>query len=399
LKTIFKFDKGSIFLILIILVVAAAVVFFYVQTRTDTIADAIEKEDPLTMAFMVVDDEEELLFTEVFFYHPKTKKGAILDIPRQTGIVIPAKDQYDRISFLFDQKNPQSYLDAVSNMIDTEIPFYFVLTLDQVVKQVDLLEGLDLFHANPLEMPDERIFLPSGSLVLDGAKTRLFVTYKEPGALAIEQTDRWEKFTQSLLKTWGSQREYLLIDRVFSSLRDEMKTNLTVPALKSFITEMGHLDAGRMVFQRVLGVEREVDDKQLLFRHKDGVLLIETVRQTMKSIGNLEVVSDEELSTSVEILNGTDTAGLASRTGQLFKSFGYDVVEVGNADQGSVEYTVVIDRSGDISRAQRVAGVIKCSRVERGSGAMDINEGSIIGQSIDVTIILGKDFDGRYCKE
>lgn len=399
MKTSRKIDKGIIFLILIIIIVGATVLFFYNRTKTDRIADAIEKEEPITAAFLVTDGEGELLFTEIFFYHPFTKKGAILDIPSQTGVVIPSLDKIDRISLLFNPKKPEIFLGEISSLIDFPIPYYFVLTLDEIEDQVDLVEGLDLFNANPLELPQEKVFLPSGSLVLDGAKTVLFLSFLEEGAHSIEQTDRWEKFAQSLLKTWGTRQEFLLHSEVFPVFRGNMKTNMGDQALKSYVAELEKLDSGRMVFQRVLGVERVVDDKTLLFRHKDGVLLRETVRQTMKSIGNMDVVSDEELGATLEILNGTETIGLATRTSQLYQSFGYDVAEIGNADTFDVEYTLVIDRGGDISRAQRVASVIKCSRVERRLEVPDLGDGAILDQTIDVTVILGKDFDGRYCKE
>ena len=174
---------------------------------------------------------------------------------------------------------------------------------------------------------------------------------------------------------------------------------MTNQGLRSFLLALGDFDAGRMVFQRVLGVERVVDDQTLLFRHKDGALLRETVKQTLRSLGNRDVVSDEELGATLEILNGTSTAGLATRTGQLFQSYGYDVAEIGNADSFDREYTVVIDRIGDGSKAQRVASVIRCSRIEQQPAVEFSEEGTLIDQTIDVTIILGKDFDGRYCKD
>jgi hypothetical protein len=261
------------------------------------------------------------------------------------------------------------------------------------------MEGIDIFNANPVEILEEKVLLPSGSLILDGDKAVIFITYQEEGAPMIEKTDRWEKFTQSLLKSWGSKNEFLLQPDVFSLFNRLLDSNLTNQALKSFLLTLGDFDADRMVFQRVLGVERVVDDQTLLFRHKDGALLRETVKQTLRSLGNRDVVSDEELGASLEILNGTSTAGLATRTAQLFQSYGYDVAEVGNADSFDREFTVVIDRVGDGSRAQRVASVIRCSRIEREPAVEFSEEGALIDQTIDVTIILGKDFDGRYCKE
>ena len=70
-----------------------------------------------------------------------------------------------------------------------------------------------------------------------------------------------------------------------------------------------------------------------------------------------------------------------------YRSYGYNVTAVGNADSGDVEETFIIGHKNDISIIERVAGVIKCRNISTENGT----EGSI-------TIILGKDFDGRQCK-
>ena len=100
----------------------------------------------------------------------------------------------------------------------------------------------------------------------------------------------------------------------------------------------------------------------------------------------------EERAIGVEVLNGTNVTGLASRTAQLFQSYGFDVVSVGNADNSQHGETVVLDRKSRLDLAERVADIIRCRRYHT---SMDPN----LDVAIDVTVILGKDFDGRYCEE
>ena len=105
-----------------------------------------------------------------------------------------------------------------------------------------------------------------------------------------------------------------------------------------------------------------------------------------------EPFSEDELTVSLEVLNGTNVGGLARRAANVFQSYGYDVISVANADNAEYERTVVLDRKGKLEVAQRVANLIRCRRVySRLEETIDM--------SIDVTIILGADFDGRYCKE
>jgi hypothetical protein len=75
----------------------------------------------------------------------------------------------------------------------------------------------------------------------------------------------------------------------------------------------------------------------------------------------------------------------------VFQSFGYEIVSLANADSADYLNTVVLDRKGRLEAAQKVAELIRCKRVYS-----RLSEGGDL--TIDVTVLLGKDFDGRYCK-
>jgi hypothetical protein len=100
----------------------------------------------------------------------------------------------------------------------------------------------------------------------------------------------------------------------------------------------------------------------------------------------------ENLTITLEVLNGTKTPGLASRARELFQSYDLEVLAPGNADNEAYANTVVLDRKGVLENAKKVADIIRCRRIfSRPDPQMD--------QAVDVTVILGKDFDGRYVKQ
>lgn len=389
------FDKSIIVLALILVVAAAAVVFFYSRVQTDSISEAVKNEDTLAAAFFITRGED-LLFTEILYYHTGTAKAAILDIPGNTGDIIESIGRMDRIDVLYKKGKPEDFIKKVEQITGSGIDYFIEIDLTEVEQLVDLVEGLEVFIANPVEILDgkDTTLLPSGSVTLDGAKTRIFISHEEPGESDIERIGRREKFLQALLVEFGQHAEVITDETVFPYLWDLVHTDIQKRGLESFIIEMKRLDTERVVFQRTLGVNRRVDDQVLHFRHYDGKLLKETVKQTLDSLANLEIVSDEELSVTLEILNGTSTNGLAARTSQIFQSFGYDIARIGNTEGDMAERTEVIDRRGDIAQAQRVAAVIKCMVVRTELPAEHLQS----EETSDVTVILGGDFDGRYCK-
>ena len=401
MKSRIEFDKSLIILILIIVVVAAAVFLIFRYTRTDRITEMIENEQDINTVFLVHDDEQ-LLFTEVLFYNSSTGKGALLDVPGETGVIIEKLGKIDRIDKIYNPSVPEEYINAVERMIEQEIHYYFQIGIDEFVALVDLIGGIEMFIDNPVEIVNEAqtALLPSGSIVLDGDKAKTYITYFDPEESDVEISSRREKTVQSLLKGFQEHGETLMKNGMYNHYKKTIDTNADDSSLKAFLTEMENLDTGRIVFQRVLGVKRTVDDQILLFSHYDGNLLRETVRQTVSSLANVAVVSDEELNVSIEILNGTEINGLASRTSQVFQSFGYDVAHISNYGTNDVENTFVISNRGDIAQAQRVANIIQCTNIETSTetaGEYDGIAGEDPGE-YDIVIVLGKDFDGRYCK-
>jgi anionic cell wall polymer biosynthesis LytR-Cps2A-Psr (LCP) family protein len=386
-----KWDKSLVVLGLIVAIILAAVVFGYLQLRTDPLSESLKKGQPVAVLF-AIDGDRDYRFFEVFLYHPQTHRGAVLFIPGNVGLIIESLKKVDRIDVLYRYGNIASLKAKVEQITGIPIQFYIELREQDVVSLVDMLGGLELFIPNPVEasIGERKVLLPSGSVVLDGDKIRDFIVYQDPLEPEIDWVGRKQKFLQSLLKGLGAS-ELVLQASPFAALRRLASSNFGSRSLASFIRELAKLESEKLIFQRVLGNVREVDGKQLLFPHFDGQLLKEIVKQTEETIASAEPASEEELTVALEILNGTPVSGLARRAASVFQSYGYDVVSVSNADNTEYLNTVVLDRKGRLEAAQKVADLIRCQRVYT-----RLVEGGDL--TIDVTIILGRDFDGRYIK-
>ena len=261
-------------------------------------------------------------------------------------------------------------------------------------KIVDLMGGVDVFIPNPVDLTQDgkRILLPSGSVTLDGDKALDFITYQDPLESDAEQDRPAAEVPPGPAEgPRGEQRRSFSSGAPFRMLRSLLRTNLPPRALGSFVTEMGRFDSERMVLQRVLGTTRSVDGRDLLFPHQEGELFKQAVKQTLAANASNEFIPPDSLSITVEVLNGTKTAGLANRARDLFQSYDLEVMAPNNADNDQYLNTVVLDRKGNLDNARKVAEILHCARIfSKPDPQMD--------QAVDVTVILGKDFDGRYVK-
>jgi len=177
------------------------------------------------------------------------------------------------------------------------------------------------------------------------------------------------------------------------------RTSMKQRTLMLLFDEFVHIDTDRTNIQSVGGNLREVSGQMLIIPHWDGNLVKEVVRQTLATL--TREIEDHliERTLTVEVLNGTAITGLAGRTAEMLRSFGYDVISIGNADRNNYENTVVIHRSGDDGMVRTFADVIRCNNIRRET-ILDDEDNDPINQRIeykaDITLLIGRNFSGRY---
>jgi anionic cell wall polymer biosynthesis LytR-Cps2A-Psr (LCP) family protein len=387
-----KTDRSILLLILILVIIVGTGAYAILQLRVDQITDSLKKKRPLNTLF-IFSDGEKALFFEVFFYNPETRKGSIFYVPPNLGSLIATINRVEGIDALYRRTDAPPLKRKVEDLLGVPIHGVIDIGFDEVGRLVDLMGGVDVFIPNPvnLTLQGHRILLPSGSVSLDGDKARDFISYQDPLETDADAIGRRQKFLQALLKGLGENEAFLLQRGPFRMLRSLLRTDLPGRALSSLVAELGRFDSERMVLQRVLGTTRSVDGRDLLFPHQDGELLKQAVKQAMAANASNEFVAPDALTVTVEVLNGTKTAGLANRARDLFQSYDLEVMAPNNADNDQYINTVVLDRKGNMDNAKKVADIIRCTRIfSKPDPQMD--------QAVDVTVILGRDFDGRYVK-
>jgi hypothetical protein len=173
-----------------------------------------------------------------------------------------------------------------------------------------------------------------------------------------------------------------------------MQTSLNQRAKIRLLEEFARIDMDRINIQTVGGNLREVAGKIQLVPYYDGNLVKDIVRQVLGTLTNPVDSLHSERVYTVEILNGTSQNGLAGRTAEILRGFGYDVISTGNAPHAGYENTIIIDRSGVEGMAESFAGIIRCKIISQENSGRESQEG--VEYRSDFTLIIGRDFNGRY---
>lgn len=383
-------DKSSILLLVILGIVLVLVLGLVMALRSDAV-DQVLKSDRILNVLVILEGDGKPKTTELFLYYPATQKGALLDVPVETGLIIKRLNRVDRIDALYDPRRPKAYVDEIANLLATEIPYWLVLDATGLSNATDLMEGLEIFVPEAVDRPGPNgVHLPSGALVLDGDKVLQFARAGAEDEAEADRAGRRQKLIQSFVKRVGQRSAWLARPVAFQSFRRCLRTNLTDEALRRLYDALGGIDADRLLLQRVTGIYRNVDGASLLFPHYDGELVRDIVKQTLNALSNAGTSGAADKIYTVEILNGTPSKGLAKKTAEIFQSFGYDVVSVGNADKEDYGRTLILDRLSNADAAKNVASVIRCVNIAEQRSQTGV-------ATADFTVILGDDFNGRYC--
>ena len=99
----------------------------------------------------------------------------------------------------------------------------------------------------------------------------------------------------------------------------------------------------------------------------------------------------------IEVQNGTSQQGLARNTGNLLQSYGYDVLSMVNADR-DYDKTEIIDHIGNEKVVKAIADIIRCKNIVTDEAVKNVDNIENDDSLVDFTIILGRDFNGRYVR-
>ncbi len=390
MRTRIGISRSSILLWTIIVLFAGAIVLSVFFINNESLAAQLKTDRPISI-LLILEQDGQPRSSQLLMFYPSRSKAALLDIPGNTAVILKTMKRMDRIDITYKPGQPKNYLTEVSSYLDIPINGYLIFDEKDLATFVDLLDGLPLFIPSMiLQEGEPGIRLPGGAVVLDGEKVNQFLMYREEGEGEQDVLVRRQKLAMALIKKISERSSYFADRAISGVLASSVKSNFGNEARRRLFAELATVDVDSILLQKITGMYRTVEEQSLFFPFYDGELARDMLKQTLNAMSIAERSSPAGKIYTVEILNGTEQRGLASRTAEIFESFGYDVVAIGNAPALEYPRTILIDRHGDKEALSAIGGVIRCDNFAEAN----TYKGSI---KADYTIILGKDFNGRVC--
>ncbi len=409
-----NFKVLSIILGIIILSLFIVIAYtIYQNFKADTISQAILREEQVSFLFSFEfkdSYQQNSVISFIIMYSPKTKKVGILEIPANIGVFDSEKETIFPLSYYHHTFGNERYIEVVKTVSRIEDISYFFVSSSMLEGFVDIIGGiqipvngdlLSLGSDNEREESSSLYTVIDKTMLLDGVDISLFLSDIERRTLIQTKNDyvlssRRQSFIMALIETLKSQKESIENTVIMKKLASVVDTNVSVDNLQSIFLLAQNFEEENIYFQILQGDIDTVtigDTNYSILFIDNSVNSIFSVFSLLQDFINQEKRSNSNEAVSLTILNGTVLNGLAGATQELYEQDTmFSILGVGNAISNDIQYSVVLDRTGNKQKAKKVAKVVGVESILTDIAVLDD-----IGA--EVTLILGEDFDGKTISE
>ncbi len=376
-------------IILIISLVGGILVFRLAQRG---IVSAVLRKDQAMGILFIFEKDKKPVSSQLLIWYPSRRKAAIMDIPQSMGIILKSADKMSSIDSVYDRSNPGRFVKEISDYLKFPINGWLVYDETALAKTIDILGGIQIFIPDPVisDSDAKGVSLPGGSVVLDGDKTNQYLQYALSAGDYTEEINRKQKLLMTILSRLSQQANILIKDNGFRLIASQPRSDFSTLTREELFKHFAEIDVDMIITQFISGSFRTFEGRKLLFPYYDGELARDVVEQTAKALGTEDSGTMQKAAVTIEILNGSGEKGIANTASTLFESYGYKVVSVGNAPSFEYAKTIMYDNDGDKNAFKQVADTIACKNFGDAATLPGL-------RNANITVILGKDFNGRYC--
>jgi LCP family protein required for cell wall assembly len=287
--------------------------------------------------------------------------------------------------------------EAVENFLDVRIDYIAQVDFRGFERLVDMIDGIKVDVQKPIldaEYPTEnfgfeRIYIPAGLQILDGYTALRYARSRHSGT-DFERSRRQQQVLRAFLEEF--QRRGLLdqIDMLSQMVENlQQSVNTTMPigdlqvirGLADFAQNINPDDIVQLsINPNDVGVVLE-DGSDIYWNEQDIATLVKKLEAGPEAI-------EEEA--SLQVQNGTNRAGLASRVTSFLENEGFEMMPADDAPE-LYNRTMIIDYSGQFPNTrQQLADLLLVA--DRYVYATPPAEAPPQPLNVDIVVIVGQDY-------
>ncbi|MGB2783116.1 MAG: LCP family protein [Atribacterota bacterium] len=305
---------------------------------------------------------------------PKAKDALILSIPRDTRVEIPGRGM-DKINHAYAFGGVKLISETVSLFLDMPIHFYAVADFIGFVNIIDELGGVEIDVEKEMHYVDKaggvEINLSPGKQILNGEKSLQYIRFRQDKLGDLGRIKRQQKLALAVIEKMMNFDSIAKIPQISEGVNEYIETDIKVQDAIALANLFKGTNQEKFNVETVQG--EPVYIKGVSYLEPD----VEKVRQRVKSLAY-----SENSGMKVEVLNGNAMSGIAHKIAKDLEIQGFEVVNIGNADNFNYEKTKIIVYSKEVNLDNEFKKLFKdCEIVKEYQ----------TNANPDLVIILGKD--------
>ena len=370
-------------------------------------------------------------------YNPATQKATLLSIPRDTfvGNSKLRATSYDKINAIYQKDGAEGTLEKVNNLTGLDLKYYVVISNNALVELVDEIGGVEFDVPIDMNYTSKRqglyINLKKGKQKLNGEQAEGLVRFRKSNSNTTypseygnddfgrmrTQRDFIKAVAKQTLKVENAVKVHELVDivkrNVKTNIKDWNQIKEYIPYAVEFDTEniqsenipgdSTRIPAGTGLWFFLADETKTEELVEELFKNEktndseptdanetnttntisnSGNITTNTTSKSNTTTSSTTTEKNDKSKIKVEILNGSGESSLLTRATNALKKEGYNVYKTGKTS--TTQVTTIINKS------KLSEGITSNLKSTLGTGVISSSSSS---SKVDVTIILGKDYD------
>lgn len=330
---------------------------------------------------------------------PQYKVVRVISLPRDTRVQIPGYDSYYRLNSAYGFGGPELVQKTIEKLLGLKIDYFITTDFQGFANIIDTIGGVEINVEKPMYYDDYaqdlHIKLDPGLQKLSGDDALAYVRFRNDGLGDVSLVDpinivyegriqRQQKFLKAVAEQVVDLENLWKAPLVMKRLADAVETNMPVTTMLRYTAVAGQIPANNVITTvlpgeggMINGVAYWVPDEGQISR------LVQTLQRPTPPPTIAE--GEEVRPIKIKILNGSGMQGVARQASSILNQQGFETFGLGNAPNFNYQETEVIlhspvlDAVSQIRETLRVYGQVK--------------EDYAVEDEVDVTIILGKDYN------
>jgi LCP family protein required for cell wall assembly len=321
---------------------------------------------------------------------PEIEKVWIVSIPRDTRVEIPGYGT-DKINAAHFYGGPSLMVETVEDFLGMPINHYMDINFTGFVKAVDSLGGV--WIDVPQEIDDEKAasgsknrvtHVDAGYQLLNGEQALTFMRSRDYVDADFTRMKNQQAFFKAIADQATNFDNVFKIPGMIKDVAQYMSTDMTVAEMAKVAIALRDMGGNNVETATVAGewkspyVWTDEERKEFLV---DAMM----AGRSFEDTATVDVGAADPASVTVTVRNGAGIEGCATAVADILKAKGYNVVEVGNANQFVYDETLVVYKTGQPTAVQ-VGKELPTARVVESRG--------MYAFTTQILVVVGKDFEG-----